>query len=113
MNMLALVNGIQPQVLSLVDFLDEYIKHRQEIVVRRTKFELKRAKDRAHILMGLSKALDNIDAVIQTIKKSPDKEEAHKNLMKKFKLSDRQTEAILEMKLQTLAGLEQKKIKMN
>ena len=111
MNMLALVNGIQPQVLSLTNFLEEYIKHRQEIITRKTKFELNQAKERAHILMGLSKALDNIDAVINIIKKSKDKEEARKNLMKKFKLSDRQTEAILEMKLQTLAGLEQKKIK--
>ncbi|MFH0805410.1 MAG: DNA gyrase subunit A, partial [Patescibacteria group bacterium] len=111
MNMLALVNGIQPQVLSLSNFLEEYIKHRQEIITRKTKFELDQAKERAHILMGLSKALDNIDAVINTIKKSKNKEEAGRNLMKKFKLSEKQTEAILEMKLQTLAGLEQKKIK--
>ncbi len=111
MNMLALINGIQPQVLSLTDFLEEYIKHRQEIIIRKTKFELNQAKERAHILMGLSKALDNIDAVINTIKESKNKEEARKNLMKKFKFSDRQAEAILEMKLQTLAGLEQKKIK--
>jgi len=111
MNMLALVNGIQPQVLSLTDFLEEYIKHRQEIVTRRTKFDLNQAKERAHILIGLSKALDNIDAVIDTIKKSKNREEAGINLIKKFKLSERQTEAILEMKLQTLAGLEQKKIK--
>jgi DNA gyrase subunit A len=111
LNMLALVNGIQPQVLSLKGVLEEYVKHRQEIVIRRTKFELEQAKERAHILEGLSKALDHIDAVIETIKKSPDKETAHKNLMKKFKLSDRQASAILEMRLQTLAGLEQKKIK--
>ena len=111
MNMLALVNGIQPQVLSLSNFLEEYIKHRQEIITRKAKFELDQAKERAHILMGLSKALDNIDAVINTIKKSKNKEEAGRNLMKKFKLSEKQTEAILEMKLQTLAGLEQKKIK--
>jgi DNA gyrase subunit A len=111
MNMLALVNGIQPQVLSLVGVLEEYIKHRQEVVARRTKYELKQAKERAHILEGLSKALDHIDAVIATIKKSPTREEARKNLIKKFKLSDRQATAILEMRLQTLAGLEQKKIK--
>ena len=111
MNMLALVDGIQPQVLSLVNFLEEYIKHRQQIVTRRTKYDLKQAKERAHILMGLSKALDHIDAVINIIKKSKDKEEAKKNLMSKFKLSERQTDAILEMKLQALAGLEQKKIK--
>jgi len=111
MNMLALVNSIQPQILSLVGFLEEYIKHRQEVIVRKTRFELKQAKERAHILEGLNKALNNIDAVINTIKKSPTREEAHKNLMKKFKLSDRQSIAILEMRLQTLAGLEQKKIK--
>jgi len=111
MNMLALVNGIQPQVLSLVSFLEEYIKHRQEVVTRKTKFELKQAKERAHILEGLNKALDHIDAVINTIKKSSTREQAHKNLIKKFKLSDRQTTAILEMRLQALAGLEQKKIK--
>jgi len=111
LNMLALVNGIQPQVLSLKGVLEEFVKHRQEVVTRRTKFELAQAKDRAHILEGLSKALDQIDAVIKTIKESPDKETAHKNLMKKFKLSARQSAAILEMRLQALAGLEQKKIK--
>lgn len=112
LNMLALVdNGIQPRVLSLKGVLEEYIKHRQMVVTRRAQFELKQAKERAHILMGLSKALDHIDAVIKTIKSSADKEAAHKNLVKKFKLSDRQTSAILEMRLQTLAGLERKKIK--
>lgn len=111
LNMLALVNGLQPQVLSLKGLLEEYIKHRQQVVTQRTRFELKQAKERAHILMGLSKALDHIDAVINTIKKSATREIAHQNLMKKFKLTDRQTTAILEMRLQTLAGLEQKKIK--
>jgi len=111
LNMLALVNGLQPQVLSLKEVLEEFVKHRQEVIVLRTKYDLKQAKERAHILEGLSKALDHIDAVIQTIKKSPDREVAHKNLMSKFKLSDRQATAILEMRLQTLAGLEQKKIK--
>ena len=111
LNMLALVNGLQPQVLSLKGLLEEYIKHRQQVVTRRARFELKQAKERAHILTGLSKALDHIDAVINTIKKSATREIAHQNLMKKFKLSDRQTTAILEMRLQTLAGLEQKKIK--
>ena len=109
-NMLALVNGIEPQVLNLKDILEEYIKHRKTIIVRRTKFDLDKAKDRAHILEGLKIALDNIDAVIDTIRKSPTKEEAHKSLMKKFKLSERQATAILEMRLQTLAGLERKKI---
>lgn len=109
-NMLALVDGVHPQILNLKSILEHYIKHREIVVVRRTEFELQKALDRAHILEGLKIALDNIDAVIETIKKSPTKEEAHVNLIKKFKLSDRQTTAILEMRLQTLAGLERKKI---
>jgi len=109
-NMLALVDGIQPKVLNLKAILEYYIKHRQEVVVRRTKFDLKKAKDRAHILEGLKKALDHIDEVIAIIKQSKTKDIAHNNLMKKFSLSDRQSTAILEMKLQTLAGLERKKI---
>ena len=109
-NMLALVGGIEPQVLNLKTILEEYITHRKIVITRRTKFDLDKAKDRAHILEGLKIALDNIDEVIETIKKSPTKEEAHKNLIRKFKLSDRQTTAILEMRLQTLAGLERKKI---
>ncbi|MEA1936951.1 MAG: DNA gyrase subunit A [Patescibacteria group bacterium] len=110
-NMLALVDGIQPRVLNLKMILEYYIVHREEVVKRRTQFELNKAKERAHILEGLNIALDHIDEVIKTIKKSPTKEEARVALMKKFKLSDRQTTAILEMKLQTLAGLERKKIK--
>lgn len=109
-NMLALVDGVDPQVLTLKAILEHYIKHREIVVTRRTKYELEKAKERAHILEGLKTALDHIDAVIETIKKSPTKEEAHSNLMKKFKLSDRQSTAILEMRLQTLAGLERKKI---
>ena len=109
-NMLALVDGIDPQILSLKSILEHYILHRNIVVTRRTQFELTKAKDRAHILEGLKTALDHIDAVIETIKKSPTKEEAHANLMKKFKLSEKQASAILEMKLQTLAGLERKKI---
>ena len=109
-NMLALVNGIEPRVLNLKDILEEYIEHRKIVITRRTKYDLEKAKDQAHILEGLKIALDNIDAVITTIRKSPTKEEAHANLMKKFKLSDRQATAILEMRLQTLAGLERKKI---
>ncbi len=109
-NMLALVNGIEPQVLNLKSILEHYVNHRQIVITRRTQFELEKARDRAHILEGLKKALDHIDAVIELIKKSPTKEEAHANLMKKFKLSERQSTAILEMKLQTLAGLERKKI---
>jgi len=110
LNLLALVDGIQPEILSLSDVLSYFIKHRQEVVIRRTKFELEKAKERAHILEGLMIALKNIDAVIQTIKKSADKDEARVNLMKKFKLTERQAVAILEMRLQTLAGLERKKI---
>ena len=109
-NMLALVDGIEPQVLNLKAILEYYIKHREEVVTRRTQFELQKAKNRAHILAGLKKALDHIDQVINTIKKSKTRADAHVNLMKKFKLSDKQVEAILEMKLQTLAGLERKKI---
>lgn len=109
-NMLALCDGIQPKVLSLKNSLEYYVKHQQEVVTRRTEFDLNQAKDRAHILAGLKKALDHIDAIISTIKKSPTKEEAHKSLMKKFSLSEKQATAILEMRLQTLAGLERQKI---
>lgn len=109
-NMLALVDGLQPRVLNLKDVLEEYLKHRQEVVVRRTQFELDKAKDRAHILEGLKKALDKIDAVIKTIRASKDKEVAKVNLMKQFKLSERQAVAILEMRLQNLANLERKKV---
>ena len=110
LNLLALVDGIQPEILSLADVLTYFIKHREEVVIRRTKFDLEKAKERAHILEGLMIALKNIDAVIQVIKKSADKEEAKENLIKKFKLSEKQAIAILEMRLQTLAGLERKKI---
>ncbi|NTU66302.1 MAG: DNA gyrase subunit A [Candidatus Moranbacteria bacterium] len=109
-NMLALVDGIEPTVLNLKSILEQYIAHRKIVIVRRTQFDLEKAKDRAHILEGLKKALDHIDEVIETIKKSKTKEDAHINLMKKFGLSDRQTTAILEMRLQTLSGLETKKI---
>lgn len=109
-NMLALIDGIQPQILSLKDILEHFIEHRRIIVERRTKFELNKAEDRAHILEGLKIAIDHIDAVIKTIKSSPDKEQAHERLMKKFKLTEKQATAILEMRLQTLAGLERQKI---
>ncbi|MBI3952656.1 MAG: DNA gyrase subunit A [Candidatus Doudnabacteria bacterium] len=109
-NMLALVDGIEPQVLNLKNILEYFIKHRQEVVVRRTQFDLQKAKDRAHILEGLKKALDHIDAIIQTIKKSDTTEEAHAQLMSKFKLSDKQAAAILQMQLRALAGLERKKV---
>ena len=110
LNMLALVDGIQPKILTLKMILEEYIKHREEVVRRRTQFELNKAKDRAHILEGLMIALKNIDEVIKTIKASKDKEVAKINLIKKFKLSDRQAIAILEMRLQSLANLERIKI---
>ena len=110
LNMLALVGGLQPQVLSIKAVLEEFLKHRNEVVTRRSKFDLARTHERIHILEGLKKALDHIDRVIETIKKSSDKEEAHQNLMKKFALSALQATAILEMRLQTLAGLERQKI---
>ncbi len=110
MNMLALVDGLQPKVLTLKMILEEYIKHRETVVRRRTLFDLNKAKDRAHILEGLMIALKNIDDVIKTIKASKDKEVAKANLMKKFKLSDRQAVAILEMRLQGLANLEQLRV---
>jgi len=111
LNMLALTEGgLQPQVLSLKDILEQYIAHRKEVVTKRIQFDLARAKERAHILEGLKKALDHIDAIISTIRKSPTKEEAHKNLRAKFKFTEVQATAILEMRLQALAGLERQKI---
>ncbi len=109
-NMLALSEGIQPQTLSLKSLLEQFIQYRKVVVRRRIEYELLKAKERAHILEGLHKALDNIDAIIKTIKSSADKQLAHDALMKKFKFSTLQADAILEMKLQTLAGLERKKI---
>jgi len=109
-NMLALVDGIQPKILNLKTMLEEYIRHRQEVVKRRAKYELEKAEERAHILEGLMIALNKIDAVIKVIKQSNDKETAKINLIKKFKLSEKQAVAILEMKLQSLANLERLKI---
>ncbi len=109
-NMLALVDGLEPKVLNLKSILEYYVAHRKIVIQRRTQFDLDRARERAHILEGLKKALDHIDAIIATIKKSATREIAHSNLMKKFRLSEKQATAILEMKLQTLAGLERKKI---
>jgi DNA gyrase subunit A len=108
-NVVALVNGV-PQTLSIKAALAEFILHRKEVVRRRTEFDLRKALDREHILLGLKKALDHIDEIIQTIKKSKDTPEAHAQLMKKFDFSEIQANAILEMKLQRLAGLERKKI---
>ena len=109
-NMIALVDGIQPQVLRLKDILQYFISHREIVIRRRTQFDLNKALDRAHILEGLKKALDHIDAIIKTIRASDDKDDAQKQLMAKFKFSDRQAGAILEMKLQSLAGLERQRV---
>ncbi|MDZ7785788.1 MAG: DNA gyrase subunit A [Candidatus Saccharibacteria bacterium] len=109
-NMMALVDGIQPRVMGLQDIIQEHIKHRQKVVRRRTEFELRKAKDRAHVLDGLKIALDHIDEVIQTIRSSETTEEAQANLIKKFKLSEIQAKAILAMQLRALAGLERKKV---
>lgn len=109
-NMLALVDGIQPRVLGLQDIIQEHIKHRRIVVRRRTEYELRKAKERAHILEGLKIALDHIDEVIATIRASDTTEEAQANLIKKFGLSEIQAKAILAMQLRTLAGLERKKI---
>jgi DNA gyrase subunit A len=107
--MLALVDG-RPQVLNLKQMLEKFLDHRHEVVVRRTKFELAKAEDRAHILEGLKIALDNIDAIVALIKKSKDPDTARKGLMKQFGLSQKQAQAILDMRLQRLTGLERKKI---
>lgn len=110
MNTLALVDGIEPQVLNIKSILEYYIEHRQTVVRRRTEFELKKAKEREHILEGLKTALDHIDEVIKIIRGSDDRYDAQAKLIKKFKLTEIQTNAILDMRLQTLAGLERKKI---
>lgn len=107
--MLALVDGI-PRVLNLKDMMQHFIKHRLNVIVRRTKFELDTAESRAHILEGYIIALDNIDEIIKLIKKSKDAPTAKDGLVKKFKLSEIQATAILEMRLQRLTGLERKKI---
>ncbi len=107
---LALVDNM-PRILSLKDILLNFITHRKEIITRRTRFLLNRARERAHILEGLKIALDNIDAVVALIKKSRDPSVARKGLMSRFKLSGKQADAILQMRLQTLTGLERSKIK--
>ncbi|MDP3981143.1 MAG: DNA gyrase subunit A, partial [Chlamydiota bacterium] len=109
-NMLALTPDLEPRVMTLKDVLSYYIAHRQEVIERRSRYELKKAKDRAHILEGLKIALDNIDEVIHTIRASANRDAAKKNLMEKFKLSDRQADAILDMRLSALAALERKRI---
>lgn len=109
-NTLALVNGIEPRVLTLKMVLGEFIKHRQVVITRRSEYDLAAAKLRAHILEGLIKALDHLDEVIAIIRKSKDKLEAKLNLIKKFKFTEIQTDAILEMRLHQLSRLDRTKI---
>ena len=109
-NMLALVDGIQPRVLTLKMVLEEYLKHREEVIKRRTLYELERARDREHILKGLKIALVHLDEIIKTIKKSQDRDEARINLIKKFKLSEPQANAILDMRLHQLTNLDRLRV---
>jgi len=107
--MLALVNG-RPRILTLKEMMDEFVKHRNDVIVRRTKFDLDAAEKRAHILEGFIIALDNIDAIIKTIKESKDATQASQKLQERFGLSEIQAKAILDMRLQRLTGLEREKI---
>tara|TARA_B100001146_G_scaffold99783_1_gene88385 strand:- start:2774 stop:5257 length:2484 start_codon:yes stop_codon:yes gene_type:complete len=107
--LLALVDGT-PRVMSLKQLLKEFLTFRQDVVIKRTEFDLRKAENRAHILEGLKIALNNIDKIIETIKKSPDPKAAKEKLIKNFKLSDKQSQAILDMRLQKLTGLETEKI---
>jgi DNA gyrase subunit A len=107
--MLAIVNG-QPKVLNLAQVLSHFLHHRRDVIVRKTKFELRKAEEKAHILEGLKIALDNLDAIISLIRKSKSPEEALEGLMNKFPLTKIQAQAILDMKLQRLTGLEREKI---
>lgn len=111
-NMLALVQGIQPRVLTLKNILEEYLHHRRIVVRRRAEFNLKKARERAHILEGLRIALKSIDEVVSTIRKSKNQKEAAKLLKTKFKLEEMQVNAILEMRLASLAALEREKIEI-
>jgi len=111
LNMVALEGGIQPRTLSLKEVMENFLSHRKEVVRRRTEFDLKRTKERIHILLGLKKALLYIDEIIATIKKSKDRNEAKKRLISRFKFSEKQAEVILETKLQALARLEREKVK--
>ncbi|OGC81463.1 MAG: hypothetical protein A2788_02740, partial [Candidatus Abawacabacteria bacterium RIFCSPHIGHO2_01_FULL_46_8] len=110
MNMIALLDGIQPRLLNIKELLAQFLKHREEVITRRSAYDLRLAKERAHILEGLKIALDHIDAIISTIRASANREDAHNNLTKKFKLSAEQAEAILLMRLQALAGLERQRV---
>jgi len=107
--LLAIVDG-RPEVMSIREILDLFIKHRREVVTRRSMYELRQAEDREHLLLGFKKALDNLDAVIELIRKSKNPGEAKEGLIKKFEFTDRQAQAILEMRLQRLTGMERQKI---
>ena len=107
--LLCIVDGV-PKTLNVMEYLSEFLKHQEIVVTRRTKFDLKKAEDRAHIVEGLLKAISNIDEVIKTIKESKDTEEAIKNLIVKFSFTDRQAEAIVEMRLKALTNLESNKL---
>ena len=109
-NNIALVNG-RPKLLNLKEMISYFVEHRHDVVVRRTKFDLKKAEERAHILEGLIIASDNIDKVIEIIKKSSNADDARKNLIKEYNLSDTQSKAIVEMRLRQLTGLEQDKLR--
>ena len=109
-NNIALVNG-RPKLLNLKEMIVHFVEHRHEVVVRRTKFELKKAEDRAHILQGLIIASDNIDDMISIIKASKNADDARENLIKKYDLSENQSKAIVEMRLRQLTGLEQDKLR--
>lgn len=109
-NMLALIDGVQPRILGLQEMLQEFVKHRQQVVRRRTEYELRKARERAHILEGYKIALDHIDEVIKTIRASKTQDEAEKALIAKFKLSEIQAKAILAMQLRRLTGLEREAI---
>ncbi|PSO45260.1 MAG: DNA gyrase subunit A, partial [Parcubacteria group bacterium QH_9_35_7] len=109
-NMIALVDGLQPQRLNLKTILEEFIKHRKEVITRRSEYELAKAEARAHILKGLKRALDNIDEIIATIKQSEDKSEARENLMDDYDFTKKQANAILKMRLQRLSNLQRQKI---
>ncbi len=108
-NLVALVDGV-PKTLSYKQVLKHYVAHQFEVVTRRTRYELEKAQARAHILEGLLIALDNLDEVVETIRRSQNPETARKNLMKKFRLSERQAQAILDLRLQRLTALERKKV---
>ena len=109
--MLALVDN-QPKVLNLYDMLKYYLLHQEEVVTRRTKFDLNKAEERAHILEGLMIALDNIDEVIAIIKASENGQQAKERLMARFGFSEKQAQAILDMRLQRLTGLERSRLEL-